>query len=116
AQSERSTQENCTRTHPLARLREVANPAGTPNRRIVICLVVWGWALRTSRWTQERRVWARSARESGADVTCGATVGGPTPLCTSISTRLRTNEVDTGTSMLSSAPVLPEKWLPSDSE
>jgi len=29
---------------------------------------------------------------------------------------LGTNEVDTGTSMLSSAPVLPEKRLPSDSE
>src|SRR5258708_20480625 len=29
---------------------------------------------------------------------------------------LGTNEADTGTSMLSSAPVLPEKRLPSDSE
>jgi hypothetical protein len=42
--------------------------SGTPNKVIVGLTSLGARALRTRRWSQERRVWARCARESGACV------------------------------------------------
>ena len=65
------------------RPRRAANASGTPNKVMVGLISLGARALRTSRWSQERRVWARCARESGA----GVTLGGASSDSTWISTR-----------------------------
>ena len=91
---------------------EVATCSGTPNSRIVTRPEVSGGALRASRSVQESREWARSARERDADsIARLAEVGGPTW----ISTRLYAQELDTGASVDSTTPVLPEeRRVPND--
>ena len=91
---------------------EVATCSGTPNSRIVTRPEVSGGALRASRSVQESREWARSARERDADsIARLAEVGGPTW----ISTRLFAQELDTGASVDSTTPVLPEeRRIPND--
>jgi hypothetical protein len=54
----------------------------TPNSRIVTRQGRSGRALRANRCAHVRRAWARSARESGAEVTVGVAVSAPSPGCT----------------------------------
>ena len=81
---------------------EDATCSGTPNSRIVTRPEVSGRALRASRSVQER---------DADSIARLAEVGGPTW----ISTRLFAQELDTGASVDSTTPVLPEeRRIPND--